>query len=163
MKVPFDTPVTITVTASSGSAPPVEVQYLPPAGLSTLTLQATVPGGAYESRTFSFTTAHAAIEPKDVAVPKAFPQVGAFLDTLMVFSDAGDGQNIQVQSGPNTFLLSMATIDEIIQGGPDPSQFIAFNIAARLGLSGIASCQSSPGVASAAALALLNSASFKSY
>jgi hypothetical protein len=89
--------------------------------------------------------------------------MGAFVDKFLVVSDSGDGQNLLVQNGPETFTLPMSRVDQIILGGLDIADFIAFNLAARLALSGKTSCQSSPGVADPACLTLLNSASFKAY
>lgn len=90
--------------------------------------------------------------------------VPPFVDTAFVFSDDAQG-NLLVKNGPLTTSVPLAAIDDLIASTPDPTQFLIFNIAARLCLSGTGSIQTAPGsgVASASALALLNAASFKAY
>ena len=89
---------------------------------------------------------------------------GAFTDRLLAFSDNGDG-NLLVVNGPETFLVPMILVDQIIAGGPDIAQFVAFNVAARLALAGKTSVQTAPnsGVADTGALSTLNAVSFKGY
>jgi hypothetical protein len=161
--VPVGQAITISAVSSNPADPPLELTWTPTfaaGSVGTVTVKFTAAAGHSESHTFTITATKAA----HAQPASGTPPVGPFVDTPYVFSDAGNG-SIAVQNGSLTTQISMDSIDSIFANTPDPTPYETFNIAARLSLSGITSVQTAPGsgVASAAALACLNAASFKSY
>jgi hypothetical protein len=173
MKITPGSVVNVSLVSDDPTTPPLAFQWkpTPPAGSSKVSLTVTIrsPDDSLEQHTFTldvvpFTagakSSPVAATPAASAQPRLAAAAGAFQDDLLVFSDAGDKQNITVKNGPLTTQVAMADIDAFISGSTLPN--IANNIAARLSLAGYTSVQSSPGVANTAALSTLNSVSFKS-